>query len=332
MTCNKKQLRLGRTAIAAVLAFSSTPLFAQAVGSPPVVTLPTPAPPIAAQTAPAAPANRVLAAPTMEPVTNVPASRAEAPSAPTRRTATSQARIATPARSVSRAAAPAAAAPAPATEPAAATAPAAPFVEAPVVAPLPTAAEPVTPVETTASEGSSDVLPIAGGAAALLALAGGAYALSRRRRDDEVEPVEAESWESEHAAFTAAPVEPAWAAPERAVHEPVAAPAQIAAAAAIPAGIDLSRYGRHTQAAYRGPTPDNPSLSLKRRLKRAAFFDQRERMASEAAATPERVPAAVRSDTIPAPAPKRSVTVTSRRVSPQASTQALFGFRPALQH
>ena len=27
----------------------------------------------------------------------------------------------------------------------------------------------------------------------------------------------------------------------------------------------------------RGPTPDNPSQSLKKRLKRAAFFDQRER-------------------------------------------------------
>jgi len=29
--------------------------------------------------------------------------------------------------------------------------------------------------------------------------------------------------------------------------------------------------------AMHGPTPDNPSLSLKKRLKRAAFFDQRER-------------------------------------------------------
>jgi hypothetical protein len=29
--------------------------------------------------------------------------------------------------------------------------------------------------------------------------------------------------------------------------------------------------------AYRGPTPGNPSLSLRKRLKRAAFFDQRER-------------------------------------------------------
>ena len=38
--------------------------------------------------------------------------------------------------------------------------------------------------------------------------------------------------------------------------------------------------------AYRGPTPDNPSLSLKARLKRAAFFDKRERDAAAGMATP----------------------------------------------
>ncbi len=38
--------------------------------------------------------------------------------------------------------------------------------------------------------------------------------------------------------------------------------------------------------AMRGPTPDNPSLSLKTRLKRAAFFDQREREVAEGTAEP----------------------------------------------
>ena len=33
----------------------------------------------------------------------------------------------------------------------------------------------------------------------------------------------------------------------------------------------------HMDRAMRGPTPTNPSLSLKTRLKRAAFFDKRER-------------------------------------------------------
>lgn len=42
----------------------------------------------------------------------------------------------------------------------------------------------------------------------------------------------------------------------------------------------------HVDRAMRGPTPDNPSLSLKKRLKRAAFFDQRERQAAEGRAVP----------------------------------------------
>ena len=33
----------------------------------------------------------------------------------------------------------------------------------------------------------------------------------------------------------------------------------------------------HVDRAMLGPTPDNPSLSLKKRLKRAAFFDLRDR-------------------------------------------------------
>jgi hypothetical protein len=35
-----------------------------------------------------------------------------------------------------------------------------------------------------------------------------------------------------------------------------------------------------------GPTPDNPSLSLKKRLKRAAFFDQRDREMAAGNAVP----------------------------------------------
>ena len=42
----------------------------------------------------------------------------------------------------------------------------------------------------------------------------------------------------------------------------------------------------HVDRARRGPTPDNPSLSLKKRLKRAAFFDQRERDVAAGEAEP----------------------------------------------
>ena len=42
----------------------------------------------------------------------------------------------------------------------------------------------------------------------------------------------------------------------------------------------------HVDRAMLGPTPDNPSLSLKKRLKRAAFFDQREREVAAGDAVP----------------------------------------------
>ena len=42
----------------------------------------------------------------------------------------------------------------------------------------------------------------------------------------------------------------------------------------------------HVDRAMRGPTPDNPSLSLKTRLKRAAFFDKREREVEAGVAEP----------------------------------------------
>jgi len=42
----------------------------------------------------------------------------------------------------------------------------------------------------------------------------------------------------------------------------------------------------HVDRAMRGPTPDNPSLSLKKRMKRAAFFDQRDRQVAAGTAKP----------------------------------------------
>lgn len=42
----------------------------------------------------------------------------------------------------------------------------------------------------------------------------------------------------------------------------------------------------HVERAMRGPTPENPSLSLKKRLKRAAFLDKRDREVAEGTAQP----------------------------------------------
>ena len=44
--------------------------------------------------------------------------------------------------------------------------------------------------------------------------------------------------------------------------------------------------GSHVEAACDGPTADNPSLSIKKRLKRAQFFDQREFLAEAGEVAP----------------------------------------------
>jgi hypothetical protein len=142
----------------------------------------------------------------------------------------------------------------------------------------------------------------------LIVLGALAYALARRRRNRVVYDEEAYEPEPVYAEPEAA-AEPVYAEPEPvAVRQPIAEeqPAIVApevsafawgrpdagrletpAAAreeaeeerpsTLPNGFDLSRFGPHVQAAYRGPTPDNPSLSLRHRLRRAAAMDQRER-------------------------------------------------------
>ena len=50
--------------------------------------------------------------------------------------------------------------------------------------------------------------------------------------------------------------------------------------------IESSSTESHVARAMRGPSPDNPSLSLKKRLKRAAFFDQRDRAVAQGRADP----------------------------------------------
>ena len=310
------------TAIAAVLALSSTPSLAQdaatAVDAPPApVALPEPIEMPAPETAPAEvapPAAEATAEPVAEPATRA-APAAEA-TAPVRRAAAPARR---PAASPAVTASPAVAAEAPAAEPAPIAAP----LEAAVPAPIPV--QQTSPVQAEASA-ADDVLPIAGAGIGVLALVGGAVALNRRRRRGDEVGYEPETVETDHVAPAA--IEPAPVMPLA---------ARTAAPAAIPAGLDLSRYGRHTQAAYRGPTPDNPSLSLKRRLKRAAFFDRREGMASDGATAPEPLPmSTTAADSVttkvaeptrqPAPsafAPRR----TGRTPSP-----GLFGFQqPAFQ-
>lgn len=143
------------------------------------------------------------------------------------------------------------------------------------------------------------MVPIAaGGALGLLALGGIALAISRRRRHEhEEEWVEEPSMEHQPVAEA-----PAVTAPR---HDPIVHEEQpaIVAPSAFAWGNDQSHQisgspasttedddrmpgESWVQRAYRGPTPNNPSVSLKHRLKRAAFFDKRERDVAAGTAEP----------------------------------------------
>jgi len=286
------KLRPGMTAIAAVLALSSTQLFAQSAEAPASADAPVLVTPPAVQ--PAAP----LAAPEQAPTVSVaaPAQAMRTASTPIVNTpdttAASTSDAAAPTRTVSHTAvthtqttqAPAVATVLPAAKamPAAPSEPVAAKTVVPAAAAAPAgASETVTTSKTIAApvatqrtvQTVSDDGMIAGIAGlGLIALAGGAFAYSRRKK-------RYEGYEETDIGPDSAPVDVMPIAPVAAV--PAAVVDADGPRTEVPAGFDISRFGRHTQAAYRGPTPDNPSLSLKRRLKHASFYDQRERMAAE---------------------------------------------------
>jgi len=67
---------------------------------------------------------------------------------------------------------------------------------------------------------------------------------------------------------------------------PPATPAAAPAPAASHSACADAAPGSHVEAACEGPTADNPSLSIKKRIKRAQFFDQREQEAAAGLAVP----------------------------------------------
>ena len=116
--------------------------------------------------------------------------------------------------------------------------------------------------------------------------------MRRRRREEEW--VEDDSAAVEPAEPTVAqePAEPAMINSEQPA---IIAPSAFAWAnpkndrdASPSATEDEERKGGETwvERAYRGPSPSNPSVSLKTRLRRAAFFDKRERDAAAGLAEP----------------------------------------------
>lgn len=277
------QTRTAVTAIAAVMAATSIPALAQEVTTTEPVVETTSAPETTSDPLAAEPTTATGSAIESATTEAAPPSAAERPARkvlakPVRSTAnrpTASARTTAPAAS---------AAPAP---------PADAAIEAPLAAEVaampvaePVAPIPAEPAAVAVNNGLEDALPIAGAAGlGVLALAGAGMAMRRRKRRAEDEEIYGDDeWVTDEPVAYSDPVdspEPAFA---RAAEPSPAAVIDASPVTALPADFDLSRYGRHVQAAYRGPTPDNPSLSLKNRLRRASFFDQQERRSAEASA------------------------------------------------
>jgi len=302
-----KAIRYARTsalpAIAAVLALSSTTSLAQQAQPTPSEPTTT-TPPVTA--APSTPAPDE-ASPVAQTPSNSPDSSAASTTAPA-----SSPRTAPVKTSRSRAVARRAAA---ATAPIAhtvihkshsATASKSSAPPAPPVAPPPAAAMAAkAPAQSPASakpsnRGNDTALEIGGGVLAILALGGAAVAIARRRRHEDEDEWYEEHYEENHGEPAATAEEPVEAIPvvrQDPIFEPQ--PALVAPEAsafswgdskegAAPSGDGSDRRPGETwvERAYRGPSPANPSVSLRNRLRRAAFFDKREREVAEGRAEP----------------------------------------------
>jgi resuscitation-promoting factor RpfA len=147
---------------------------------------------------------------------------------------------------------------------------------------------------------ADETLPIAGGAlVALLALGGAAYAVSRRRRREDAWNDE---WVDEPATEHQTVEQETSAAPMEPRHDPIVSDGQPEIAAPSAFAWDATQSSNReagrdpdddrlpgetwVQRAYRGPSANNPSVSLKNRLGRAAFFDKRERDVAAGLAEP----------------------------------------------
>lgn len=290
MTRRTEKICITMAAIAAVLAFPSSRLSAQAV---PEVTQPVPAPPVVAvpditpeTAAPSEPSatsatDPVPAEPTITPTksssSKTPRRTAASPSAAKTAPPVARPPVAAPAAEPSETAvAPSTAVPMPAPPP-------------PVIA--------ATPPAQNALPASNGMLPIAGAVGlGLLGLIGLGVAMRRRklRRDEEF--VAANEYETASEAppqpdpllgepsFAPQPADPGAGAGAPIVAGLV--PAAASASARSASTCDDTAPGSHVEAACEGPTPDNPSLSIKKRLKRAHFFDQREFLAAAGEVAP----------------------------------------------
>jgi resuscitation-promoting factor RpfA len=274
--------RTGAAAIAAALALSSTPLIAQeAPASTQPVPILTPPPPTTSNSTPAATTTDTVTTPDTSTTDTTVASTARTRRTVTRARATA---AAPPAQAVHRSITRQTAHVAATGAPAAAAAKAATPVAAPPASPPTVQASPTPrPAQraTTSVPSNETALEFGAGVLALIVLGGLAWGLSRRRRRDEF--VEDRYGPAYEPAAEAQAVEPLNEPTIEHEQPAIVAPSAFAwgneqdAANGSDDGSDRRAGESWVERAYRGPSPANPSASLRNRLKRAAFFDQRER-------------------------------------------------------
>jgi len=275
-------------AIVAALALSSTPVWAQEAQPVPTdppadVTVAQPAPAVPDPAAPeASPAVDTATAPKVTETTSTRTVKTQkkaiaAKSVPVATKAVSRSVVRTPV-----AAAPATTA---STETVTTAAPVASNTRPKPIVDLnaPPAAPATTTVAAKPVSRKNEALPIAGGALAFLAIGGAAVAMTRRR--DEEEEWTDETVAQEPVATKAASAPRDWAVEQE--QPAIIAPSAFAWERQPQADDPAVRTSDETyvERAYRGPTPENPSLSLRKRLKRAAFMDKREREVAAGEAT-----------------------------------------------
>lgn len=310
MLHNRIIARPGLTAIAAVLALSSTQLVAQEVGPAATdTTAPVESPPPPAETPSATTSDPLAPEPAAESATTTAAPAATAARATNRRATVTRAQAARPQARPTAAAAPAAATTVAATpaEPAAPIAPAQDPAEQLAAAPM---TPDVAPVESEPFMVDMDqALPIAGAAGlALVGFAGIGMAMRRRRRrhaEEDLSYSDAHTWHEPTVARAEPVADPVALQPQPQTEPQTIRANNVAAtssgwttpsafswghaAPAVAAAAPMagsSRTESRIDAALRGPTPDNPFLSLKKRLRRAAFFEQRDRAVRDGTAKP----------------------------------------------
>lgn len=153
-----------------------------------------------------------------------------------------------------------------------------------------------TTVTAKSKRPHDSTVPIAaGGVLALLAVGGAAVAINRRREEDEDY---GEAISGEDANYDTSSAEPVQMIPAEEQPQIIAPPVSAFRwdnspdrkprdeAGARDTADDRQPGESWVDRARRGPSPLNPSASLKNRLKRAAFFDKRERDAAAGLAAP----------------------------------------------